>query len=87
MKQILLKLARVADGVRCDMAMLILPDVFKRTWGERSLPADGMAPVDETFWPEATAQVKAQNPEFIFMAEVYLGSGVGVDAAGLRLLL
>ena len=71
MRHILLKLAGVADGVRCDMAMLILPDVFMRTWGERSLPADGVAPVDKPFWPEATALVKARNPRFIFMAEVY----------------
>jgi hypothetical protein len=71
MTQVLLKLAEVADGVRCDMAMLVLPEVFQRTWGERSLPADGADPVDEQFWPEATARVKAQNPQFIFMAEVY----------------
>ena len=73
MTQILLKLAEVADGVRCDMAMLILPEVFRHTWGERSLPADGLAPVDEPFWPETTARVKAGNPRFIFMAEVYWG--------------
>jgi hypothetical protein len=71
MTQVLLKLAEVADGVRCDMAMLILPEVFQRTWGERSLPADGSPPVDEPFWPVATGQVKAKNPNFIFMAEVY----------------
>ena len=67
----LLKLAETADGVRCDMAMLILPEVFQRTWGERSLPVDGSTPVDEPFWPETITQVKARNPEFIFMAEVY----------------
>ncbi|MHB8068190.1 MAG: alpha-amylase family glycosyl hydrolase [Desulfobaccales bacterium] len=71
MTQVLLNLAAVADGVRCDMAMLILPEVFRRTWGERSLPADGAAPVDAPFWPEAIGRVKAQNPNFLFMAEVY----------------
>jgi glycosidase len=32
------ELARIAgqcDGVRCDMAMLVLPEVFQRTWGSR----------------------------------------------------
>ena len=48
MTQVLLRLAEVADGVRCDMAMLVLPEVFQRTWGERSLPADGLAPVART---------------------------------------
>ena len=29
----LLKIAGQCDGVRCDMAMLVLPEVFERTWG------------------------------------------------------
>ena len=41
----LLKIAGQCDGVRCDMAMLVLPDVFERTWGRRPPP----------FWPKATA--------------------------------
>jgi Alpha amylase, catalytic domain len=68
------ELARVAgccDGVRCDMAMLLLPTVFTRTWGNASLPRDGTAPVDTPFWPEAIAHVRAQHPGFVFMAEVY----------------
>jgi glycosidase len=71
MAQELLKLAGIADGVRCDMAMLILPEIFQRTWGERSLPTDDSPPVDEPFWPETIGRVKAKNPGFIFMAEVY----------------
>lgn len=68
------ELSRVAercDGVRCDMAMLVLPDVFRRTWGERALPRDGSAPVERSFWPEATARVRRARPDFLFMAEVY----------------
>ncbi len=57
----LLKIAGQCDGVRCDMAMLVLPDVFERTWG---LPA-------ELFWPKATQRVRQQSPGFVFMAEVY----------------
>jgi glycosidase len=49
------------DGVRCDMAMLILPEVFQRTWGI----------VAEPFWPKATAAVRRAPPAFIFVAEVY----------------
>lgn len=71
MSQVLLLLAEVADGVRCDMAMLVLPEVFLSTWGERSLPTAGSPPVDEPFWPETIGRVKAKNPGFIFMAEVY----------------
>jgi glycosidase len=57
----LLKIARQCDGVRCDMAMLILPDVFERTWSIQAPP----------FWPTATQQVRSQVPDFCFMAEVY----------------
>jgi hypothetical protein len=57
----LTKIAGQCDGVRCDMAMLILPDVFERTWGRR-------APL---FWSAATQQVRDAHPGFCFMAEVY----------------
>jgi hypothetical protein len=57
----LAKISRQCDGVRCDMAMLVLPDVFEKTWGRR-------APL---FWPTATHRVREQVPEFCFMAEVY----------------
>jgi hypothetical protein len=49
------------DGVRCDMAMLVLPDVFESTWGTRP----------ELFWPKATEVVRRKYPQFQFMAEVY----------------
>ncbi|MEG9435440.1 hypothetical protein JAO29_04585 [Edaphobacter sp. HDX4] len=35
----LLKIAAQCDAVRCDMAMLVLPDVFERTWGTPSEPS------------------------------------------------
>jgi hypothetical protein len=57
----LVKIAGQCDGVRCDMAMLVLPDVFERTWGIRSEP----------FWPQATQRVRQSVPDFTFMAEVY----------------
>jgi hypothetical protein len=73
MAQELLRLAEKADGVRCDMAMLLLPEIIQRTWGTRSRPAGGVAPVDASFWLEAIRRVKAKNPQFLLMAEVYWG--------------
>ena len=35
------RIAARCDGVRCDMAMLLEPDVFERTWGDRAPPSDG----------------------------------------------
>jgi hypothetical protein len=67
----LVRIAERCDGVRCDMAMLLLPDVIQRTWGHKSLPADGSPPVDAPFWPEAIARVRRRFPHFHFMAEAY----------------
>lgn len=55
------RLAGQCDGVRCDMAMLVLPDVFERTWGRKPEP----------FWPTAIERVRRLRPEFCFLAEVY----------------
>jgi hypothetical protein len=71
MLQTLERIAQQCDGVRCDMAMLVLPDVIARTWGERARPADGSAPVEDSFWPPAMARVRRQRPDFVFMAEAY----------------
>jgi len=71
MTDVLVSIAAECDGVRCDMAMLVLPDVIARTWGERARPADGSAPVDAPFWPEAIAAVRRGRPDFVFMAEAY----------------
>ena len=64
-------IAAQCDGVRCDMAMLVLPDVIARTWGDRARPADGSPPVDDSFWPAATARGRLRKPGFLFMAEAY----------------
>jgi glycosidase len=57
------KIAGRCDGVRCDMAMLVLPEVFERTWGKKPAP----------FWPVAIARARERAPGFCFMAEVYWG--------------
>ena len=61
MQQELIRISAACDGVRCDMAMLILPQVFQRTWGIATEP----------FWPTSIRLVRELNPEFVFMAEVY----------------
>jgi glycosidase len=57
----LLRISQQCDGVRCDMAMLVLPDVFERTWGTRA----------PEFWPAAIERIRAKVPDFTLMAEVY----------------
>jgi len=58
--------ARACDGVRCDMAMLLLNDVFARTWEE--FPNSGPSP-DSEFWADAIAAIR--RPGFVFLAEAY----------------
>jgi hypothetical protein len=71
MLEVLETIAAQCDGVRCDMAMLVLPEVSARTWGERARPADGAPPVDDSFWPAAIAHVRRRRPDFVFLAEAY----------------
>ena len=59
------------DGLRCDMAMLLQPEIIQKTWGDRSRPADGSPPRDNPFWPEAISAIKRRHPQFMFVAEVY----------------
>ena len=67
MRTTLKEIAAHCDGVRCDMAMLVLNEVFERTW-RRVLGDAWPAPADE-FWPTATAE----TPGLTFLAEVYWG--------------
>ncbi|TGN11707.1 alpha-amylase [Leptospira ilyithenensis] len=60
-KNILIEIASLCDGVRCDMAMLALPDVFERTHGIRSLP----------YWQTMIDKIKSIHPGFKFYAEAY----------------
>jgi Alpha amylase, catalytic domain len=78
MMQTLARIVERCDGVRCDMAMLLLPDVMEKTWGPRLGPHW----VRKSFWGEAIAYVRARRPEFLFMAEVYWGLESRLQAEG-----
>lgn len=62
----LLGIAVQCDGVRCDMAMLLINAIFKRTWGDRV----GQMPTKE-YWVGVISAIKKERPDFLFMAEVY----------------
>lgn len=61
MREELMNIAGKCDGLRCDMAMLQLPDVFERTWRRPMRP----------FWPGAIEKVREKYPDFLFLGEVY----------------
>ncbi|HET7871307.1 MAG TPA: alpha-amylase family glycosyl hydrolase [Terriglobales bacterium] len=59
-------IAAQCDGVRCDMAMLLLNSIFSRTWKERAGPMPG-----QEYWREVIGSVKQMFPAFLFIAEAY----------------
>ncbi len=64
-------IAQEADGVRCDMAMLGLSDVFHGVWGWTLGETDSSHRGE--FWSEIIGRVKAVHPHFLFIAEAYWG--------------
>ena len=62
MQDELLRIAAWCDGVRCDMAMLCLSEIFARTW-KRMPPRE--------FWLASIAAVRRHFPDFCCIAEVY----------------
>ena len=60
--------ASQCDGVRCDMAMLILFDVFRRTWKNTLCTAEETS---RDFWTDAIPAIKKLHPDFTFIAEAY----------------
>lgn len=79
MTALLKEIAQQCDGVRCDMAMLLLNDVFAGTW--KHLPIVESAPTAE-FWTEAITATRQLHPEFLFLAEVYWGLEPRLQALG-----
>jgi hypothetical protein len=59
-------IAQQGDGIRCDMAMLLVNSIFSRTWGNRA----GPQPATE-YWVDVISAIKKQHPGFLFIAEAY----------------
>ncbi len=59
-------IAAQCDAMRCDMAMLMMNDVFTRTWGERAGPRSSTE-----YWQEVIGAARARQPDVRFIAEAY----------------
>ncbi len=68
---VLRRLATLVDGVRCDMAMLVLREQVKKQWFPHIEQPAFDQYYREEFWAEAIRKVRADRPDFTFMAEVY----------------
>lgn len=64
------QIAKYADGIRCDMAMLCLNDVIRQTWGWLLQHTHASVPETE-FWSDLIDDVKGRNRNFLFIGEVY----------------
>ncbi len=60
------EIAGQCDGLRCDMAMLLMNKIFERTWGHRA----GARPSTE-YWPAVIQALRNGHPHFLFLAEAY----------------
>src|SRR5512136_2795226 len=60
------EIAGQCDGIRCDMAMLMLNAIFERTWGARA----GAKPATD-YWTTIIPAIKGRYREFKFIAEAY----------------
>eukprot|EP00871_Galdieria_phlegrea_P003001 jgi/Galph1/3701/GphlegSOOS_G2359.1 len=67
-----MKVADMCDGIRVDMAMLILNKVIEKTWGD-ILRKNGYQPPQKEFWEEAIREMRSKYPNIVLMAEVYWG--------------
>lgn len=66
----LVNLTQLCDGIRCDMAMLPINNIFQKTWNE-NLAQLGVDAMENEFWNEAIPLSKKANNDFLFIAEAY----------------
>jgi hypothetical protein len=66
MADTLIEIAGQCDGIRCDMAMLVMNDIFARTWAGKCGPVP-----EQDFWNFIIPAVKKKFPGFKFIAESY----------------
>ncbi|MFY9553815.1 MAG: alpha-amylase family glycosyl hydrolase [Blastocatellia bacterium] len=71
MVDLLTRISKLADGVRCDMAMLVLKDCFRQLWYPLVSDASLDKKMPGEFWDQAIHAVKKISPDFSFIAEAY----------------
>jgi hypothetical protein len=65
------RIATQCDGVRCDMAMLLLNSVYLLTWGDALRNSPCQEQIMTEFWTAAVTEVRREHPHFLFIAEAY----------------
>jgi hypothetical protein len=71
MIETLKQISQYADGVRCDMAMLVLRDYIRHQWFPLAPDSWFNERMPGEFWDAAISEVKKLRPDFKFIAEAY----------------
>src|SRR5262249_28634724 len=79
------RISQDADGVRCDMAMLVLRDYFRQRWYPNATESWFSQRMPGEFWHEAISEIKSACPEFVFLAEAYWGKELDLQRLGFDL--
>ena len=83
MTQLLESIAARCDGVRCDMAMLVLNEVFAKTWERFQVSSrPDPAGLGVLGCQRFLATIKQAHPGFVFLAEAYWGLEPRLQALG-----
>ena len=69
MRSVAQTISMYGDGLRCDMAMLLLPEIFQETW--KNFPSPAAHRTDIDFWRKTIAEVRQLQPQAQLIAEVY----------------
>jgi len=66
----LITVASMADAIRCDMAYLLLNDMFQQTWSAE-LSSWGYSRPATEWWADSIKALKQKYPNVILLGEVY----------------
>jgi hypothetical protein len=80
MSSIAQTISMFGDGLRCDMAMLLLPDVFRSTW--KDLPSVGTHLTEADFWRTTIPKIRMLQPHVDLIAEAYWDREADLQEAG-----
>ncbi len=80
MSSIAQTISMFGDGLRCDMAMLLLPDVFQSTW--KDFPSVGSHLTEANFWRAAIPKIRLLQPHVDLIAEAYWDREADLQDAG-----
>ena len=69
MRSVAQTISMYGDGLRCDMAMLLLPEIFWETW--KDFPSPAAHQTNSDFWRKTITAVRQLQPQVQLIAEVY----------------